>query len=238
MSFDPLGSQNNEAPSFWERALTFFFPDLCAACKTPGYRNLCPKCHAVMEEAFDPKTFLCYGGNGYADAMLALFPYDCKPVKKIIFSWKRDSFPEFSAVFSHYLERAVKKRSFYHGIDLITYVPRQNLSRFLIGFDQAEKLGKVTADVLGLPLEPLLLRKSFRPPQHKLPAERRIQNVSGVFSPARTLQGETILLVDDVVTGGSSARECARILKKAGAQKVYVLSFAHPQAKTKKSKTE
>ena len=128
----------------------------------------------------------------------------------------------------HYLERACGQKCFFHGIDRITYVPRQGFARFWAGFDQAEVIGGAVARILGLPLERLLTRKGVRLPQRSLPVASRPANVRGVFHPLCPLQGETVLLVDDVVTSGSSARECARILKGAGAQKVYVLSVAHP----------
>lgn len=224
----PIVNDLEKPLSFKERAFSFFYPDLCAACKAAGYRDLCPECRERMEAYFRPKRYLCKDGNGFADDMLALFPYDCVPMKKIMFSWKNHSYREYSRVIGHYLERACGQKCFFRGIDRVTYVPRQSFARFLAGFDQAEVIGGLVARILGLPLERLLDRKGVRLPQRRLAVEDRPANVRGVFHSIRPLQGETVLLVDDVVTSGASARECARILKKAGAQKVYVLSVAHP----------
>lgn len=224
----PIMHNEGEPFSRKEKVLSFFYPDLCAACKEAGYRDLCPRCHEKMEQYFRPRRYLCQEGNGFADDMLALFPYDCIPAKKIMLAWKNHSFREFSRVMGHYLERASAQKCFFRGIDRVTFVPRQGFTRFLAGFDQAEQIAELVAHILGLPLERLLARKGFRPPQRKLSKEEREDNVRGVFHSTIPLQGETVLLVDDVVTTGASARECARILKRAGAQRVYVLSIAHP----------
>jgi ComF family protein len=68
----------------------------------------------------------------------------------------------------------------------------------------------------------LLVRTRATPPQQGLTATIRRQNLSGAFSLQKPLQGESILLVDDVMTTGATARECARILQSGGAAEIAV----------------
>lgn len=93
--------------------------------------------------------------------------------------------------------------------------------------DQAECLARLFAALRGLSFEPLLKRQGRPRPQKKLSAAKRRANVVGTFAPLRAMEGETVLLIDDIVTTGSSVSECARVLKRAGAQRVIVLCLAH-----------
>lgn len=71
-------------------------------------------------------------------------------------------------------------------------------------------------------------------PQFGLSQQARLENMSGAFALKQNcssdlLRALTVFLVDDIVTTGSTLREAARVLKKAGAQRVYGLAFAHGQ---------
>ena len=214
----------------WKEAiLSFFFPPQCAACRECGWSPLCPACREALEEAFSPGKYLAHGGNGFADEMLALFPYGDPTVKALIFGWKEHDYPDYARIFGEYVARAAEKKLFSAAPEVVTFVPRRRRDRKRAGFDHAEALARAVAEQLGLPCEPLLERRGVSLKQHRLSRERRLKNVTGVFHAAKPLRGGNVLLVDDVVTTGASARECARVLKKAGAQKVFVLSLAHPE---------
>ena len=95
------------------------------------------------------------------------------------------------------------------------------------GFNQSSLLGKALADKLGLSFQKDCLRKVRDTlSQISLTKPERAANTRGAFAVKEKLQGEDILLVDDVVTTGATAREAARALKKAGAGQVWVLAFA------------
>lgn len=208
--------------------LFFFFPPKCAVCRKTGYEGLCPGCREEVENAFSPKKYLCRGGNGFADQMMSLFSYeDCKPVQRMLMDWKKNNYSDLPEIFGDYIERAAKKKGFYQNIDCVTFAPRRNSARRNAGFDQAEELAKEISARLGISFRPLLRRCGFSRAQHAMKGERRENNVKGTFVSLEALDGETVLLVDDIVTTGASVRECARILKKSGAMKVYVLSLAH-----------
>ncbi len=207
--------------------LFFFFPPKCALCKAVGYEGLCPECQKVMDRLFSPKKFLAKGGNTYADAMLTLFSFHDPEVKKLIMDWKREDYLDLHLIFRQYFEKAARKKFFPEEIHAVTFLPRKKSSRRKAGLDQAECIAKELALALNLPFEPLLDRRGFSRPQHEMTGKGREENVRGIFQAKKRFQGEHILLVDDIITTGASAREGARILKKAGAMKVFVFSLAH-----------
>ena len=210
-----------------ERLLLFFYPPQCAVCSAKGYEPLCPDCEKRIKEAFEPRKFLASGGNGFADGMFTLFPYREFAVRKLLFDWKRLEFRDLPVIFTPYMECFVKKKILPEKIHRIAYLPRRQAARRKTGFDQAQRMAEIFSRYLELPLEPLLIRQGHAKAQHKAKFEKREKNIHGAFRASRPLEGETVLLVDDIVTTGATAREGARILKKAGAMKVYILSLAH-----------
>ena len=207
--------------------LFLFYPPKCASCGKTGYEMLCPDCRERVEEAFHPRKFLASGGNGFADAMFALFSYREYAVQKLLFGWKREDYRDLPPIFEPFIRDFLKKKILPEKIHCISYLPRRRWIRRKAGFDQAERIARLLAKELRLPVEPLLLRQGHGTAQRKAKFENREKNVQGAFLPVRSFAGESILLIDDIVTTGATAREGARILKKAGAMKVYVLSLAH-----------
>lgn len=210
-----------------ESLLFLLYPPKCASCGVVGYKNLCPACREALEDAFEPKKYIAAGGNGFADAMFCLFPYKNYVVQRLLHGWKLVDYRDYPDIFDPYILRFLKKKLLPEKIHKIAYLPRRNPARRKIGFDQAERIGSLFSAELGIPLEPLLIRQGHSKTQHKQKYERREKNVRGAFRCETELAGETVLLIDDIVTTGATAREGARILKQAGAMKVYILSIAH-----------
>ncbi len=95
------------------------------------------------------------------------------------------------------------------------------------GFNQSLLLSKVISDNRKIPLlMDRLVKIRETPPQIGLSAKERSKNLKGAFSMKKNVQGMKLLLVDDVMTTGATARECARQLLKAGADEVAVLTLA------------
>jgi ComF family protein len=98
------------------------------------------------------------------------------------------------------------------------------------GYNQARLLAEAMADRVGVPFVDALERSHGRPTQVGLhPAERRanVKLAFAVRADARaTLMGARVLLVDDVLTTGSTAMEAARPLVQAGATQVFLSTFA------------
>lgn len=116
--------------------------------------------------------------------------------------------------------------------DAVVPVPMQAAKLRTRGYNQAELLARGVARQLGIPLKTHLLRrvKTDVLSQTRLRREGRLRNAAAAYRTAhpRHLQGKTILLVDDVMTTGATCEACARLLRQAGAAKVYVLALARP----------
>ena len=209
------------------RLVRFLYPPKCALCGMIGEENLCKKCKEELDRLFKPQKFLAHGGNGFVDEMITLFPYRERTVQKLLIDWKRVDYLDLHKIFPPYMSKAVKKGLFPSGIHHISYLPRRKPARRAAGFDQAEKIARELGVLLDLPVEPLLARRGHSKPQRKAAFRDREKNVRGKFVPLREFAGENILLVDDIITTGETAKEGARVLKKAGAMKVTVFSLAH-----------
>lgn len=97
------------------------------------------------------------------------------------------------------------------------------------GFNQSLVLAKAVGTVLETRLDFMSLRRvKYTQPQTGLKRDERLRNVKGAFGIVGRpdLKGRAVILVDDVATTGSTLNECARMLKKAGCDRVYCLALA------------
>ncbi|NMC51288.1 ComF family protein [Candidatus Kuenenbacteria bacterium] len=99
------------------------------------------------------------------------------------------------------------------------------------GFNQAELLAERIGREFGWPIMPLLMRRNkYTKPQAKLKKEEREKNLQGVFGMSdeleKGLKDKTVLLIDDIITTGTTMNECAKILKEAGAKEVWGAALA------------
>jgi len=99
------------------------------------------------------------------------------------------------------------------------------------GFNQSLLLAKTVSDEKGIRLiMDALFKKIETPPQIGLSARARITNLQGAFRADRKIRGMKLLLVDDVMTTGATARMCSKELLEAGAREVNVLTLARASA--------
>jgi len=117
----------------------------------------------------------------------------------------------------------------WHRPDVIAPVPLHPKTQRQRGYNQAALLAEVVGQAIGVPVEPNLLLQ-IRPmkPQATLGEKERWENVKGAFSVANpeSVKGQTVLVIDDVMTTGSTLNEVAKVLKRTGARFVYCLTFA------------
>ena len=115
------------------------------------------------------------------------------------------------------------------GYDFVAWVPISGLRRLRRTYDQSKLLASEVARQHGLSLERVLKKRRHNRAQSKLSAAQRAENVKGVFAAVNSdmIRGARILLVDDVVTTGSTLAECTRTLYEAGARSVRCIALAH-----------
>jgi competence protein ComFC len=108
---------------------------------------------------------------------------------------------------------------------ILTWVPLGKGRRRSRGYDQAEALARSVSKLAGWRVRPLLDRVIETAPQARRQGPQRKRALRGAFR-ARTGAPERVVLVDDVLTSGATAAECARVLLAAGAREVGVLTAA------------
>ncbi|HKX91743.1 MAG TPA: ComF family protein [Sphingomicrobium sp.] len=112
---------------------------------------------------------------------------------------------------------------------LLVPVPLHRTRLWWRGFNQSALIARELSKRLGIPWRPLVLRRTRRTPPLKgmSPLQRR-RTVAGAFRVAdmSAVAGRTIIIIDDVFTTGSTAEACARALKRAGAARVELVSWA------------
>jgi ComF family protein len=116
--------------------------------------------------------------------------------------------------------------------DLVTPVPLHWRRQWQRGFNQSELLAQALARRCGVRAERTLRRVRSTASQAGLSNTGRRKNVTAAFESRRDLAGRRILLIDDVMTTGSTAAACALALKKAGARRVVLLTVARVDRRT------
>jgi ComF family protein len=95
------------------------------------------------------------------------------------------------------------------------------------GFNQSAIVARELSRRTGVPVDvDALKRIRSTPPLKGMGMRQRRRTVGGAFRANAELRGRTVILIDDVMTTGSTANACARVLKRAGAERVDLISWA------------
>lgn len=215
-----------------KRLLYFFydalFPPKCVLCRRVLDRDetdLCHECRATAPEHPQGKLKL-----QFIDSTAAVWYYRGN-ARQCLIRYKFRKARHLAEPLGKMLAMKVLSSDASRA-DLVTWVPISPLRKLFRGYDQDELLARVVARELALPCVPLLKKVRHNRAQSGISgyAQRRA-NVLGVY---RTLNGEMIpgrkvLLVDDILTTGATAGECARVLLTAGAEEIHcaVVASAH-----------
>ena len=110
----------------------------------------------------------------------------------------------------------------------VTYLPLGPMRARERGYNQAELLAQPVAEAFSLPCTPLLRKRLFAGRQSSRTGSERQESAAGSLLPGRgaSVDGGRILVIDDIITTGSTAGETVRVLKSMGAESVFVLSAA------------
>lgn len=112
--------------------------------------------------------------------------------------------------------------------DVVTFVPMPKDREKKRGYNQAKELAKVFSSLTEITMEEMLERVEPAIKQSVLTAKERRENIKGTITAINKhkIKNKDILIIDDVLTTGATASECAKILKKSGARSVCVLTIA------------
>jgi ComF family protein len=148
-------------------------------------------------------------------------------------NFKFDNQAYIGYTFAEWLTKVIRQHNIQ--FDLIIPVPIHAKRYAQRGYNQSEIIGKVVAHNFHKRCETKVLIKTKNTVmQSTLKNEDRVKNILGAFSVRHTkrIESKNILLIDDVYTTGATVNECARVLKKFGAEKVIVLTVAYAHRKT------
>ena len=192
--------------------------DLCQACRADG-----PEC--IQTRAKFP----------FLDTWTAVWHYEGL-VRKSIHRFKFRGRRHYAKSYGRLLAMKLSQQH-PEGFDILTWVPTGKLRKLTRGYDQVELLANAVGSELGMAPMPLLKKIRNNRPQSGIKGEaQRRANVLGayrVIDPA-AVYGKRIVLLDDVITTGATAGECARVLLTAGAEAIYFGAVACARHKTKK----
>jgi len=194
--------------------LDILFPRICVNCGKEG-KYICDKCELFISEA-EP---MIYTGE-CLDGLISVWDYEGL-IKELIHMIKYQGVTDIIKELMSLIDIKV----YYQ---YITYVPMYLKREKRRGFNQAELIAKELAKKVEVRPLPLLKKIKDTEDQVRLSKEERLENVKAVFAPlsgATASQGN-VLLVDDVFTTGATMKECCKVLKKVGVQKVWGFTIA------------
>lgn len=178
----------------------------------------------------------CRKESGLTRFLGSPLPYSNELVKKIVHALKYQHAKEIAAPLARILIEFLDKNNFAEYIEryklktLIIPVPLYDFRERERGFNQATELAKIISDNYGVPFsDKAIMRKKNTLPQADIKnKEKRAKNISGAFSlqNPEIIKGKIAILVDDVYTSGSTMRECAQVLRGAGAAEVWGMTVA------------
>ena len=201
------------------------FPPKCVLCGTllkKDETDLCRTCR--IDAPFYPNRKLKLQ---FLDSFASVWYYEGS-VRRSLLRYKFYNARSHASAYGRLLAMTIR-REHPEDFDVLTWVPVSRLRRFRRGYDQVELIARAVGRELGMTPAPLLTKIRHNRPQSRIhgSAQRRA-NVLGVYRELdrEAIAGKRILLLDDILTTGATAGECARVLLTAGAKEVHCAAVA------------
>lgn len=207
------------------------FPRKCVFCGQTLARNesgICRNCRTDLPEYAEQRRI-----SGLDGCCVVWYYEDA--VRESLLRYKFHNRPDYADVYGPELSLGILRQ--LPGADLLTWVPVSKDRLKERGYDQAELLARAAAKELGKPVIRLLDKVRDNSAQSGITdARARKENVQGVYQirPEGDIAGKRVILIDDILTTGSTAGECARMLRRAGAAQVYLAVVASGRSRKEK----
>lgn len=208
-----------------DKLLWLMYPPRCPFCHRflDNEITICPQCEARL-------PYTASGAldrvSGNVDAYYSALLYK-GIVRESIHRYKFGGLSLYADIYAPLMWQCADENEL--DADLVTWVPLSAQRKRKRGYDQAMLLAQPIAQYLDLPCVPLLKKVRHNAAQSgTASAEQRRRNVKGAYRYAvpYPLENKRIILIDDVVTTGSTLEECAGVLKENGAGEILALTFA------------
>ena len=196
--------------------------DACRECleRLPRIRPpICDRCGAPTQWPVS-RCRECSGRRLGFETARAAVEYD-EAVRRLVAAWKERGLRRLAEGAADLVVTVLARPA----AGALAFVPPDPDRRLRRGHHPAAALASLLAAAWELPLIPTLVRRSGGPRQRGLSLADRRRNVRDVFRASRAPPAR-VVLVDDVYTTGATASEAARVLRRAGAARVDVVTFA------------
>ena len=222
---------------WWQRALDALLPPrcvlcgqssgpvcICAGCRTdlPWNGPHCLRCGLPLGSVKDKICGACIQTPPPFTRTVCALQYEF-PANRLVQAFKYKRQLVAGRVLSHLLCECVSLQK-YPLPDMLIPVPLHNLRMLKRGFNQAYEMASYAGRVLDIPiLSDALRRRRNTQAQSGLSRKQRRKNLKGAFYwYGRSKPGSHVVLIDDVMTTGTTLTECAGVLRRAGAKRIDV----------------
>lgn len=223
-----------------QELLNFLFPNFCAHCSVPiGSYPLCDSCVTLLE-LIDPseRCKTCYAEcSGRIcnrcltheiplDRMAAVFDY-MGPAPSLVKKMKYGNQPWHAETIAPWMTHYLLANLRWPAPDLIIPAPMVWNKKLTRGYNQSLLIAEAIGAYLNVPVHDVLRRRIGDPSQARLSKERRSQLAGESFfvKKAETLYDRSLLIVDDVMTTGTTLRCCAETLLEGCPASIHALAF-------------
>ena len=222
----------------WDDFISLLFPRLCYGCGNHLMRNetlICTECYILIPRTNyhlkpdNPVSQLFWGRCNIERASAFSFYTRDSRIRKLIHQLKYKGIKEIGSELGRIYGNTLKSSEFLKEIDLIIPVPLHPSKKRQRGFNQSDLIADGLSESTGIPVDSgILVRKTVTKTQTRKSRYDRWTNVQDIFKVAGEdgLKDMHILLVDDVITTGSTIEACANELLKGDNIKVSVAALA------------
>lgn len=242
-----VAASSRALKSLGEAALDLLYPPVCLSCDAPvaTANALCPDCFRKLRPITAPMCpvlglpfEMSLGPDARsAEAIADPPPFDRarsvlvynEVARSLISKLKYGDRPELARFCARLMVQA--GHEFWGEDALLVPVPLHRNRQFSRRYNQSNELTRALSSLTGTPSDPaLIMRRKNTRQQVGLSGDARARNVAGAFAPhpdfVARLKGRRVVIVDDVITTGSTVKAVTKALKNGGAERVDVLSFA------------
>lgn len=217
-----------------ETLLQILYPPKCLLCRkilAKDELDLCHKCRSDGPECANFRKKL-----PFIDSWAAVWYYEGN-ARRSLLRYKFRGARHYAQGYGRLLGMRLLEEH-PEGFDLLTWVPISSIRKFFRSYDQVDLIALAVGQELGMEPVPLLRKTRHNRPQSRIVGEaKRRANVLGAYRVENidVLKEKRILMLDDIITTGATAGECARVLLTAGAKEIHcgAVAVARHQSNTK-----
>ena len=201
---------------------------MCGICGKLDKNFLCKKCEIKLQKIAKFEETENFEEEKYFDKQLYIFKYE-GIIRSSIIDYKFNEKSYLDKTFTNFILKNDKFLEILKSYDTIIPVPISSKRFKTRGYNQSYLIANKIAKKLKKECDIISLVKTKNiVEQSKLNKEQRQKNIQGVYTitSKKRIQGKNIILLDDIYTTGSTANECSKMLKQAGAKSITVFTIA------------